>query len=66
MCRGEQIQTLNFLKLCSTIFHLSLLILFGFWSQLLAVEIMISGFVFEDEDFIRPWEGVNDNLERYT
>ncbi|QCD91085.1 U3 small nucleolar RNA-associated protein 23 [Vigna unguiculata] len=33
---------------------------------LLAVEIMISGFVFEDEDFIRPWEGVNDNLERYA
>ncbi|XP_052725513.1 uncharacterized protein LOC108335246 isoform X2 [Vigna angularis] len=31
---------------------------------LLGVEIMISGFVFEDEDFIRPWEGMNDNLER--
>ncbi|XP_047165580.1 transmembrane and coiled-coil domain-containing protein 4-like isoform X1 [Vigna umbellata] len=33
---------------------------------LLGVEIMISGFVFEDEDFIRPWEGMNDNLERYA
>ncbi|RDY10949.1 putative membrane protein F35D11.3, partial [Mucuna pruriens] len=32
----------------------------------LGVEIMISGFVFEDEDFIRPWEGLNDNLERYA
>lgn len=66
MCIGEQIQTLNFLKLSSSTFHLSLLILFGFCSQLLGVEIMISGFVFEDEDFIRPWEGMNDNLERYT
>ncbi|KAK3009655.1 hypothetical protein RJ639_014741, partial [Escallonia herrerae] len=32
----------------------------------LAVEIMVSGFVFEEEDFIRPWEGHNDNLERYA
>ena len=33
--------------------------------QRLAVEIMISGFVFDKEDFIRPWEIQNDNLERY-
>ncbi|XP_019421555.1 PREDICTED: transmembrane and coiled-coil domain-containing protein 4-like [Lupinus angustifolius] len=32
----------------------------------LAVEILISGFVFEKEDFIRPWEGKDDNLERYA
>ncbi|XP_013446363.2 transmembrane and coiled-coil domain-containing protein 4 isoform X2 [Medicago truncatula] len=32
----------------------------------LGVEILISGFVFEKEDFIRPWEGLNDNLERYS
>ncbi|XP_020216444.1 transmembrane and coiled-coil domain-containing protein 4 [Cajanus cajan] len=32
----------------------------------LGVEIMISGFIFEDDDFIRPWEGLNDNLERYA
>ncbi|KAK7376059.1 hypothetical protein VNO78_34909 [Psophocarpus tetragonolobus] len=32
----------------------------------LGVEILISGFVFEKEDFIRPWEGQNDNLERYA
>ncbi|KAL8477780.1 hypothetical protein ACS0TY_029904 [Phlomoides rotata] len=32
----------------------------------LAVEILISGFVFEEEDFIRPWEAQNDNLERYV
>ncbi|CAL0330927.1 unnamed protein product [Lupinus luteus] len=32
----------------------------------LAVEILISGFVFEKEDFVRPWEGENDNLERYA
>nr|XP_027193327.1 transmembrane and coiled-coil domain-containing protein 4-like isoform X2 [Cicer arietinum] len=32
----------------------------------LGVEILISGFVFEDADFIRPWEGQNDNLERYA
>ncbi|XP_028196763.1 uncharacterized membrane protein C6F6.13c-like isoform X3 [Glycine soja] len=30
----------------------------------LGVEILVSGFVFEKEDFIRPWEGQNDNLER--
>lgn len=32
----------------------------------LAVEILVSGFVFEEEDFIRPWEGQSDNLERYA
>ncbi|ESW28102.1 hypothetical protein PHAVU_003G259400 [Phaseolus vulgaris] len=32
----------------------------------LGVEILVSGFVFEKEDFIRPWEGCNDNLERYA
>ncbi|KAL5122607.1 Transmembrane and coiled-coil domain-containing protein 4 [Glycine soja] len=32
----------------------------------LGVEILVSGFVFEKEDFIRPWEGQNDNLERYA
>ncbi|XP_020205227.1 transmembrane and coiled-coil domain-containing protein 4 [Cajanus cajan] len=32
----------------------------------LGVEILVSGFVFEKEDFTRPWEGQNDNLERYA
>lgn len=32
----------------------------------LAVEILISGFVFVEDDFVRPWEGINDNLERYA
>ncbi|XP_059438342.1 uncharacterized protein LOC132171127 isoform X2 [Corylus avellana] len=32
----------------------------------LAVEILVSGFVFDEEDFLRPWEGQNDNLERYA
>lgn len=32
----------------------------------LAVEILVSGFVFDEEDFVRPWEGQNDNLERYV
>ncbi|WOL10070.1 transmembrane and coiled-coil domain-containing protein 4 isoform X1 [Canna indica] len=32
----------------------------------LAVGIFISGFVFEEEDFLRPWEGQQDNLERYA
>ncbi|KAL4569010.1 hypothetical protein LXL04_024637 [Taraxacum kok-saghyz] len=30
----------------------------------LAVEIMVSGFVFEEQDFLRPWEGQDDNMER--
>lgn len=32
----------------------------------LAVGIMVSGCVFDEEDFIKPWEGQNDNLERYA
>ncbi|CAA7410915.1 unnamed protein product [Spirodela intermedia] len=32
----------------------------------LAVGILISGFVFEKEDFVRPWEGTADNLETYA
>ncbi|KAL6993466.1 hypothetical protein U1Q18_011582 [Sarracenia purpurea var. burkii] len=32
----------------------------------LAVEILVSGFVFEEEDFVKPWEGQHDNLERYA
>ncbi|KAL5985841.1 Transmembrane and coiled-coil domain-containing protein 4 [Asimina triloba] len=32
----------------------------------LAVGILVSGFVFEEEDFLRPWEGRDDYLERYT
>ncbi|KAL8091429.1 transmembrane and coiled-coil domain-containing protein STS1-like isoform X2 [Apium graveolens] len=32
----------------------------------LAVEMLISGFVFEEEDFVRPWEGQTDNSERYA
>ncbi|KAL8168007.1 hypothetical protein V2J09_009506 [Rumex salicifolius] len=32
----------------------------------LAVGIFISGFVFDEKDFIMPWEGLDDNLERYA
>ncbi|GAB2282802.1 hypothetical protein Dimus_017337 [Dionaea muscipula] len=32
----------------------------------LAVEILVSGFVFDEEDFVMPWEGLNDTLERYA
>ncbi|AES73977.1 putative alpha/Beta hydrolase [Medicago truncatula] len=32
----------------------------------LAVRISISGLAFEEEDFIKPWEGHNDNMERYV
>lgn len=32
----------------------------------LAVGIFISGFAFEEVDFMRPWEGLQDNLERYV
>ncbi|KAI4325797.1 hypothetical protein MLD38_031164 [Melastoma candidum] len=32
----------------------------------LAVEILISGFVFDEDDFLKPWEGRDDNLERYA
>ncbi|XP_063937825.1 uncharacterized protein LOC108193349 isoform X4 [Daucus carota subsp. sativus] len=30
----------------------------------LAVEVVISGFVFEEDDFVKPWEGQADNSER--
>ncbi|CAJ1973246.1 unnamed protein product [Sphenostylis stenocarpa] len=32
----------------------------------LAVRISISGLVFKEKDFIEPWEGLNDNMERYV
>ncbi|KAL5706613.1 hypothetical protein ACHQM5_024758 [Ranunculus cassubicifolius] len=32
----------------------------------LAVGIMVSGQVFEEQDFLSPWEGQKDNLERYA
>ncbi|KAL4577692.1 hypothetical protein LXL04_013803 [Taraxacum kok-saghyz] len=32
----------------------------------LAVEILVSGFVFEEQDFIRPWEDQLNNMERYA
>eukprot|EP01018_Ginkgo_biloba_P021316 Gb_13022 [translate_table: standard] len=32
----------------------------------LAVGILISGFIFELEDFTRPWEGHDEDLERYA
>ncbi|MBA0618116.1 hypothetical protein Godav_027506 [Gossypium davidsonii] len=32
----------------------------------LAVEILISGFVFSKEDYVRPWEGQIDNMERFA
>ncbi|XP_073102447.1 uncharacterized protein [Elaeis guineensis] len=32
----------------------------------LAVDIFVSGFVFEEEDFRRPWEEIEDNLERFA
>ncbi|MBA0715659.1 hypothetical protein Golax_014546 [Gossypium laxum] len=32
----------------------------------LAVEILISGFVFCKEDYVRPWEGQIDNMERFA
>ncbi|XWS42129.1 hypothetical protein CRYUN_Cryun17cG0142300 [Craigia yunnanensis] len=32
----------------------------------LAVEILISGFIFDKEDFVRPWEGQIDNMERFV
>uniref|UniRef100_A0ACD5TNB9 Uncharacterized protein n=1 Tax=Avena sativa TaxID=4498 RepID=A0ACD5TNB9_AVESA len=31
----------------------------------LAVCIMVSGFAFNDDDFLKPWEGWETNLERY-
>ncbi|XP_010061018.2 transmembrane and coiled-coil domain-containing protein 4 [Eucalyptus grandis] len=32
----------------------------------LAVEILVSGLAFESEDFVRPWEGYDSNVERYA
>ncbi|XP_039035470.1 transmembrane and coiled-coil domain-containing protein 4-like isoform X2 [Hibiscus syriacus] len=32
----------------------------------LAVEILISGFVFSKDDYTRPWEGKIDNMERFA
>ncbi|KAE8655051.1 cytochrome P450 84A1 [Hibiscus syriacus] len=32
----------------------------------LAVEILISGFVFNKDDYTRPWEGKIDNMERFA
>ncbi|XP_061350894.1 uncharacterized protein LOC133295968 [Gastrolobium bilobum] len=32
----------------------------------LAVRISISGLAFEEKDFVEPWEGQNDNMERYV
>ncbi|KAG5623387.1 hypothetical protein H5410_008605 [Solanum commersonii] len=32
----------------------------------LAVEVLISGLVFKEEDFVRPWERQHDNSERYV
>ncbi|WVZ17953.1 hypothetical protein V8G54_005275 [Vigna mungo] len=32
----------------------------------LAVRISISGQVFKEKDFVEPWEGLNDNMERYV
>ncbi|KAK3150253.1 hypothetical protein QOZ80_3AG0230870 [Eleusine coracana subsp. coracana] len=31
----------------------------------LAVGIFVSGFAFDEDDFLKPWEGWKDNLERY-
>ncbi|CAL4912181.1 unnamed protein product [Urochloa decumbens] len=31
----------------------------------LAVGILVSGFAFDEEDFLKPWEGWKDNLEKY-
>lgn len=33
--------------------------------QRLAVGILVSGFVFDEGDYIMPWEGLANNLERY-
>ncbi|OIV96319.1 hypothetical protein TanjilG_09746 [Lupinus angustifolius] len=32
----------------------------------LAVGISISGLAFEEKDFVKPWQGHNDNMERYV
>jgi len=32
--------------------------------QCLAVEIVVSGIAFEPDDFVKPWEGPDGDLER--
>ncbi|ESQ53471.1 hypothetical protein EUTSA_v10024597mg [Eutrema salsugineum] len=32
----------------------------------LAVEVLVAGFVFKEEDFLKPWEGLTSSMERYT
>ncbi|ESW08050.1 hypothetical protein PHAVU_009G014300 [Phaseolus vulgaris] len=32
----------------------------------LAIRISISGHAFAEKDFVEPWEGLNDNMERYV
>ncbi|CAH8344487.1 unnamed protein product [Eruca vesicaria subsp. sativa] len=32
----------------------------------LAVEVLVAGVVFEEEDFVKPWQGLTSSLERYT
>ncbi|KAF2583721.1 hypothetical protein F2Q70_00033865 [Brassica cretica] len=32
----------------------------------LAVEVLVAGVVFEEEDFVKPWQGSTSSLERYT
>ncbi|CAN1824233.1 Uncharacterized membrane protein F35D11.3 [Linum perenne] len=32
----------------------------------LAVEIFISGYILNESDFVKPWDGIDDNMERYT
>nr|AAD20116.1 unknown protein [Arabidopsis thaliana] len=35
-------------------------------NQGVTVEILVAGFVLKEEDFVKPWEGLTSNLERYT
>ncbi|GKE63635.1 transmembrane and coiled-coil domain-containing protein 4-like protein, partial [Tanacetum coccineum] len=30
------------------------------------IEILVLGFVFKEQDLLRPWEGQTDNMERYA
>lgn len=62
--RFWQLMFILFLKLCSSCLFLHLSLLSYLVFQRLAVEILIAGFVFEEADFIKPWEGINDNSER--
>lgn len=34
--------------------------------QRLAVEVLVAGVVFMEEDFVKPWEGLTSSLERYV